>query len=103
MVPTDRPPSKGMAWPKIRAVTATYIGLRTKRYKPRTIRVRVGATGAGVPSPSKAKRAKASRVTASPATIRMRPVQRAVWMRARGCHKDLDPDRRRARPCAETA
>ena len=38
--------------------------------------MRVGATGAGVPSPSQAKRAKASRTTTRPAAIRRRPAQR---------------------------
>src|SRR5579872_1384194 len=47
--------------------TATYIGLRTYRNKPLTTRWRVGSTGAGVPTPSRAKRAKESSKTGSPA------------------------------------
>ena len=44
----------------------------------------MGATGAGVPSPSQAKRAKASRTTTRPAAIRMRPVQRRAPRRSPG-------------------
>lgn len=59
------------------ASTATYIGLRTYRYHPLTINVRVGATGAGVPNPSIAKRRNESSTTISPHPIKKMPVQRA--------------------------
>src|SRR5262245_53900570 len=39
--------------------TATYIGLRTYRYAPVTTSRSVGATGAGVPRPSRTKRTNA--------------------------------------------
>src|SRR6185369_5779110 len=58
------------------ATTATYIGLRTKRYRPVTTRFRVGAIGAGVPSPCSAKRANESTSPGTPARINITPMTR---------------------------
>src|SRR5499427_2199886 len=46
-----------IAWPRIVASSARYMGLRTYRYRPPTTRCAGGATGAGVPSPSTTNRA----------------------------------------------
>src|SRR4051794_21325299 len=54
-------------------MTATYIGLRTWRYRPPTTSRSVGATGAGVPAPSTTKRAKACSSAATPATTSAAP------------------------------
>src|SRR3954454_14443189 len=59
------------------APTATYIGLRTWRYAPPTTNRSVGATGAGVPSPSSTKRTNASSRTTRPAPIIRPPSTRS--------------------------
>jgi hypothetical protein len=60
------------------AATATYMGLRTCRYRPPTTSCSVGATGAGVPTPSTTKRTKAWTSTNRPAAIRAAPSTRSA-------------------------
>lgn len=73
----NRTSENSIAWPKIKAVTATYIGLRTCRYQPDTTRCFVGNTGAGVPTPSIAKRRNESISTIDPAAISATPAMRS--------------------------
>src|SRR5262245_7139416 len=65
-----------IAWPRIVASSARYMGLRTCRYRPPTTRCTGGATGAGVPSPSTTNRANADTSTAVPATTSTAPSTR---------------------------
>src|SRR6516165_4375764 len=62
-----------IAWPRIVASSARYMGLRTYRYRPPTTRCAGGATGAGVPSPSTTNRANADTSMAVPATTSTAP------------------------------
>src|SRR5579864_3573846 len=74
------------------------MGLRTNRYSPVTTRCLVGNTGAGVPTPSRANRAKESTSTGSPARMSRPPRNRngsqpliGVSMRQRDIHHGTRP------------
>src|SRR5262245_49991208 len=72
----SRTSPKNSAWPTINDGPARYIGLRTWRYRPVTTSRSGGAMGAGVPRPWRAKRAKESSKTGSPAAISRAPSTR---------------------------
>lgn len=72
----SRTSENSIACPKIKTVTATYIGFRTCRYQPETTRCFGGRTGAGVPNPSIANRRNESISTTNPAAISATPAKR---------------------------
>src|SRR5437588_731229 len=59
--------------------TATYMGFRTQRYRPRTTSSSVGAAGEGVPRPSTTNWTKAHTSPAAPITIKHEPTTSAAF------------------------
>ena len=76
--------TRSKPWPRTIRTTATYIGFRTKRKKPRKTRVRVGKAGAGVPKPSIAKRTNESSSAGMASAMRIMPIGRLAGTATRG-------------------